>query len=117
MGAAEIVDKDNNIISNASLEGNIVGLYFSASWCGPCCSFTPQLAARYAELRAAGHPLEIIFISSDRSPEAFTQYYSKMPWLALKYEDRAKKAGNSLPIYPILLTLSFFTNSALFCYG
>jgi nucleoredoxin len=44
----------------------VIGLYFSASWCGPCKAFTPKLAACYKALKERGAPFEIVFISSDK---------------------------------------------------
>mmetsp|Transcript_71961 Transcript_71961/g.192178 ORF Transcript_71961/g.192178 Transcript_71961/m.192178 type:complete len:350 (+) Transcript_71961:759-1808(+) len=73
----------------------MVGLYFSASWCGPCQHFTPRLVEVYQELRAAGRKFEVIFISSDQSAEEFDHYFAKMPWLALAFEHRDLKADLS----------------------
>jgi thiol-disulfide isomerase/thioredoxin len=61
----------------------VVGIYFSASWCGPCQKFTPQLAKFYHEMNKAGKKYEIVWVSRDRTQEEFVQYYSKMPWLAV----------------------------------
>ena len=61
----------------------IIGVYFSASWCGPCRAFTPILADFYKRMNAKGKKFEIIFVSKDRSAEEFGGYYSKMPWLAV----------------------------------
>ncbi|KAL3694129.1 hypothetical protein R1sor_007780 [Riccia sorocarpa] len=83
-----VVDHENNEVKVSSLVGKTVGLYFSAHWCPPCRSFTPKLVQIYNELKEQGKPFEIIFISSDRDEEAFTTYYSEMPWLALPYNDR-----------------------------
>lgn len=69
-----------------SLKGKKIGLYFSASWCGPCRSFTPELVNIYNELSSKGD-FEIIFISSDFENESFDEYFSKMPWLAIPYAD------------------------------
>jgi nucleoredoxin len=69
-------------------------LYFSASWCGPCKVFTPQLAAFYRALRDEGVPesaCEIVFVSSDRSLSEFKNYYEPMPWGRLSYEERDEK--------------------------
>jgi nucleoredoxin len=67
-----------------------VALYFSAHWCPPCRGFTPQLAGWYSSnLKAKG--LEVVFVSSDRDEDAFQEYFTEMPWLALPYSDRAKK--------------------------
>lgn len=36
--------------------------------------------------------MEIIFLSSDRDQAAFDEYYAEMPWVALPYSQREKKA-------------------------
>ncbi|KAK3416838.1 hypothetical protein EUGRSUZ_H02593 [Eucalyptus grandis] len=73
-----------------SLKGKNIGLYFSASWCGPCQQFTPILLEVYNELAPRGD-LEIIFISSDEDEESFSGYFSKMPWLAIPFSDSEKR--------------------------
>jgi nucleoredoxin len=75
----------------ASLDGKVLGLYFSAHWCPPCRGYTPELAKKYEELKAAGLPFEIIFVSSDRDEAAFDEYYAEHPWLALPYAERKLK--------------------------
>lgn len=79
------------------VEGKTLGLYFSAHWCGPCRSFTPELAATYKKVKAGPHAddFEIVFVSSDSDQEAFDEYYAEMPWLALPYPNRALKADLS----------------------
>jgi nucleoredoxin len=62
---------------------DIVGLYFSAHWCGPCRRFTPLLIEWYNKMKAAGHSIEIVFISSDKNQEQWMEYFSTMPWPAL----------------------------------
>jgi nucleoredoxin len=60
-----------------------------------CRGFTPELAAAYTALVAAGKPFEIIFVSSDRDGEAFNEYHASMPWLALPFCHRDRKAALS----------------------
>ncbi|KAF7829355.1 putative nucleoredoxin 1 [Senna tora] len=69
-----------------SLKGKKIGLYFSASWCGPCRRFTPTLVELYNQVSTKGE-FEVIFVSADEDDEAFKAYFSKMPWLAIPYSD------------------------------
>lgn len=66
--------------------GKKLGLYFSASWCGPCRRFTPTLVEVYNELASKGD-FEVIFVSADEDEESFSGYFSKMPWLAVPFSD------------------------------
>ena len=79
--------KEEVATSEALLGKEVIGLYFSASWCGPCRRFTPQLVEAYETLKKQGKGFEIVFISSDSDLDEFNEYFSKMPWLALPYED------------------------------
>ncbi|MQL79582.1 hypothetical protein Taro_012007, partial [Colocasia esculenta] len=69
----------------AELDSKIVGLYFSAHWCGPCRRFTPKLAEAYAGLAAQG--FEVVFLSADEDEPSFGEYFSEMPWLAVPFSD------------------------------
>lgn len=73
---------------NATLTGKVLGLYFSAHWCGPCRGFTPKLVDKYKEILAAGHNFEIIFVSADENEEGALKYFSEMPWKILSYAER-----------------------------
>ena len=66
-------------------------VYFSASWCKPCQSFTPALDMFYDSINSFDKDVEIIYISRDNTLEEFTEYYSKMPWLAVPYEDSSRR--------------------------
>jgi len=82
--------------TSSALSGvDAVGIYFSAHWCPPCRGFTPKLAESYNTMKAAGKKFEIVFASSDRDTGAFDEYFKEMPWLALPYDDRAKKEALS----------------------
>jgi nucleoredoxin len=77
----------------------VVGLYFSAHWCGPCRGFTPKLAQFYAS-GAAAAGLEIVFVSRDRDPGQFAEYWKEMPWPCLPFENREASQA-LLRRYPI----------------
>ncbi|ETW08176.1 hypothetical protein H310_02512 [Aphanomyces invadans] len=89
------VNRDGQSFSAADLKGKHLGLYFSASWCGPCQNFTPVLADAYIKAKDAGHALEIVFVSGDNSQSDFDGYLKKMPWLAIPFEF-AKEAYEDL---------------------
>lgn len=70
-----------------------LGLYFSAHWCPPCRSFTPELARKYTKYKQQYPSFEIVFVSSDRSENDFDSYFSEMPWLALPFNEEGKKVN------------------------
>eukprot|EP00049_Salpingoeca_infusionum_P027509 m.32857 g.32857 ORF g.32857 m.32857 type:complete len:185 (+) comp9554_c0_seq4:346-900(+) len=63
-------------------KNDVIGLYFGASWCGPCAKFLSTLKAAYARLQEEGQNFELVYISRDKTPESFYQYFSQMPWLS-----------------------------------
>ncbi|KAF8408257.1 hypothetical protein HHK36_007406 [Tetracentron sinense] len=85
-----LVKNNGDQVKIDNLSGKIIGLYFSASWCGPCLRFTPNLVDVYAELIPKGD-FEVIFVSLDKNEEAFNGYFSKMPWLAIPFSDSETK--------------------------
>lgn len=89
---SKLLSGSEEIPTAGAFEGKTaVGIYFSAHWCPPCRGFTPKLAEMYkANLKEKG--LEIVFVSSDRDEAGFKDYFKDMPWLALPFADRDKKA-------------------------
>ncbi|KAH7858716.1 hypothetical protein Vadar_027099 [Vaccinium darrowii] len=81
-----LIRNNDDQVKFDNLNGKKVGLYFSASWCGPCQQFTPNLVKVYNELFPKGD-FEIVFVSADEDDEAFKGYFSKMPWLAIPFSD------------------------------
>merc|ERR1712111_89681 len=61
----------------------VILIYFSAHWCPPCRQFTPMLKDFYEEVEG----LEIVFVSSDRSPEDMLSYMKEShgEWLAVEH--------------------------------
>lgn len=90
-GLTTLVTKDGVKSAQEVLAGKrAIGIYFSAHWCPPCKQFTPILSAFYSGA-CPQNDMEIIFVSSDRDQRSFDNYYESMPFVALPYDQRAKK--------------------------
>jgi thiol-disulfide isomerase/thioredoxin len=89
LGSQLLVGNNTLPTSQALQNARLVGLYFSAHWCGPCRQFTPMLAEMYEHLKEEypSHGLEIVFVSSDRDQSSFQQYYGSMPWQAIPFQN------------------------------
>jgi nucleoredoxin len=102
------LDNSGNSFGPERLSNKRVLLYFSASWCGPCRKFTPLLSDFYAKSRDS-LGLEVIFISLDSDPSSHSQYFSKMPWLSIPFEDqsrlRALESAYDCQVIPKLVVL------------
>lgn len=86
-----LVDPKGRPMALDALNDKVVGVYFSAQWCGPCRRFTPELV-KYHEANRAH--FEVVFVSSDRSEEAKLKYMTEaaMPWPAVKWNSAAANA-------------------------
>jgi nucleoredoxin len=91
--AGKIMRMENGSLKSvdaATLGGiKLFGLYYSASWCGPCRRFTPGFVEAYKEIKQRHPEFEVVFMSSDHSAGDMSQYMKDdgMPWLALKYDE------------------------------
>ena len=86
----ELVDAKGNKVETSSLQGKVIGLYFSAEWCGPCKMFTPELV----KLRdRKDDQFEVVFVSSDRSAEDQQEYMKDydMEWPAIPYDSPLRR--------------------------
>ena len=85
-----LLDTQGNTVSSDKLEGKYLGLYFSASWCGPCRTFTPKLV-KFRDQNIES--FEVILVGSDGSAKAQANYMKKynMPWFALENQSEAAR--------------------------
>jgi nucleoredoxin len=91
----------------SSLKGKkYLAIYFSASWCGPCKGFTPELVSWYNKHRSSLDKFDVIFVSRDHTKEDMLDYMKQddMPWPALNFTKAnqhssllEKYAGRGIP--------------------
>ena len=67
----DLCNAKGNIVQSSEVEGKTVLLYFSASWCPPCRSFTPVLVDYQ---KRHGDKVEVILVSSDKSRSDMLSY-------------------------------------------
>lgn len=68
----------------------VYGMLFSADYCPSCHEFVPHLKKVYQNLR--DHNIEIIFVASDKTKEAFEKYRDEhhSQWQTMDYEDEER---------------------------
>jgi len=86
-----LITNTGQSVHTSHLYEKIVGLYFAAGWSGNCTRYTPTLIRIYKELAAKNKPFEVVLVSSDHQITQFRRQFSDMPWLAVPYQDRARK--------------------------
>lgn len=81
-----LVDATGKAADPAGLEKTrVFVLYYGASWCGPCRTFSPELV-KFAERVGPDNPgLMIVLMSNDKSDAAMYGYMREesMPWTAM----------------------------------
>jgi nucleoredoxin len=116
-----LVKQKSLVATKDAMKGKeLLLLYFSASWCPPCKTFSPILKEFYSVVKDIAS-LELIYVGSDRTLEEFDKFYSTMPWLAIGSEgvQIKKDLASKLQItgIPTVIVLDaktglFITNSA-----
>uniref|UniRef100_A0A914ELI0 Major sperm protein n=1 Tax=Acrobeloides nanus TaxID=290746 RepID=A0A914ELI0_9BILA len=76
----------SSVDANKDLKDTIVGLYFSASWCGYCHIFSPYLRKFYKDVKETEN-FELVFLSGDEDEEEFEKYLesSHENWLYIPF--------------------------------
>ena len=86
----EFESSNGKVSKEDLLKNEIIGVYFSAHWCGPCRAFTPRLAQFYKNINSEKKQMEIIFNSADHDLKSFNEYFSTMPWIATPFDSESK---------------------------
>lgn len=58
----------------SELNGKIIAIYFSASWCPPCRAFSPLLVTLEKKLQAQGMPFALVLVGRDQSRQQALNY-------------------------------------------
>lgn len=84
---SKLLNSKGEKVANNVLAGKMVGFYFSAHWCPPCRGFTPSLVQFRDKNK---NDFEVVFVSSDKSPEAQMKYMkeTKMNWFTLPHRSK-----------------------------
>ncbi|RBP46120.1 thiol-disulfide isomerase/thioredoxin [Roseimicrobium gellanilyticum] len=82
-------------------DAKYVAIYYSASWCGPCRAFTPDLVKWYKRNKSKNPHFELIFVSSDRSAKDMAEYMKAddMEWPALAFDKKKDSASSAVTKY------------------
>jgi len=93
----DLAARNNEVVSLSDAIGGkeFVLLYQCAHYCQGCRAFTEALSQWYLGLGATKLTLEVVFISKDRNRSDFVRCCRNMPWLAVNYDDSARKQLNS----------------------
>ena len=113
---AKLVNADGNMVDSAKvLKGKTVLVYFSASWCGPCRKFTPELVNFYKK-NAKKNNIEIVLVSSDSTADNMMKYMKNynMRWYAVPFGNAmAKSLKRELQVTFIPMLAVFDSNGKL----
>ena len=90
----------SHLTTDALRGKKVIGVYFSADWCGPCRKFTPELVAFYDKMnsrRGRKDDFEIVWVSRCRDVNSYGQYFTHMGgWYALPPEEAMGARGAML---------------------
>jgi len=102
-----LVDADGKPVTLGA-EGSVVPkyylFYYSASWCGPCVAFTPELVRFYNRMKVSNPDFVVVLVPSDQSAEDALSYMEKarMSFPGVDYDKMNRPGipgnpGNSIP--------------------
>lgn len=90
---SSVLDQSGKELSGDTLQAKLkdkrVALYFSAGWCPMCTSFEPSLVNFRQQAADNGNPIELVYVSSDRSAEDQSKRAASMDMLSVPFEGAA----------------------------
>ena len=109
LSTIRVFNVNGHPVEQSLLEGKIIGLYFSAGWCGSCRSFTPALVEfrnRYQK------EFEVILVGADGNAAAQKNYVMKykMPWLLVENQSEDSRfllSATDAALLPSLIILNY----------
>ncbi|KAL5566321.1 hypothetical protein UlMin_029485, partial [Ulmus minor] len=109
-----LIRNNGDKVKICSLNGKMVGLYFSHSD-EAYCTFYKELLEVYEEASSKGD-FEVVFVDNyDDDIESFKSYFSKMPWLAIPFSDSdTRNRLMQLSTYPDLIIFNSNGNVTTF---
>ena len=75
------------LADTGALQNKRVALYFAAGWCPMCTSFEPALTQFRQAAEDSGKPVEIIYVSSDRSAADQVKRATALNMLSVPYDE------------------------------
>eukprot|EP00483_Globobulimina_turgida_P008654 UN08672 len=95
LGGTHVINQNGRKIalSDLSKDNEVIGIYFSAHWCGPCRKFTPELKERYSNWVEKKKALKLVLVSLDKERESFDEYYGSMhtDWFAISFNETERR--------------------------
>ncbi|CAJ0928763.1 unnamed protein product, partial [Mesorhabditis belari] len=95
LDGVELINQEGKRVkAEEHLKGKLVGLYFSAGWCGPCRMFTPKLKRFYEKIVGEDNKdFEVVFVSRDREEEDLLEYFNEKQgeWVTIPFGDQKIK--------------------------
>ncbi|TWU44386.1 thiol-disulfide oxidoreductase [Novipirellula aureliae] len=90
-----LMDSDGVDVPLERLEGKLVGLYFSASWCAPCHLFSPHLIEFQDQYK---EHFEVVLVGRDGVKEKQLEYMKEydMPFPTTKWANGKNTQSNNL---------------------
>ena len=70
----ELLTDEGQEADLSELNGKIIAIYFSASWCPPCRAFSPLLAKLEKELQDQGKPFALVLVGCDQTRQKSLDY-------------------------------------------